>query len=100
MLYLQLDILNTLYFLILILASLFFSFMFYYNSIIFINFIYQFFLLWQLSKDIYDENEDTSYSWVREYHWDVRANIFLKIPSAIIFIILLEGVFNVSTGTG
>lgn len=25
---------------------------------------------------------------------------FLKIPSAIIFIILLEGVFNVSTGTG
>ncbi|KVI05927.1 RNA polymerase II-associated, Paf1 [Cynara cardunculus var. scolymus] len=24
----------------------------------------------QLSKDIYDENEDISYTWVREYHWD------------------------------
>lgn len=28
----------------------------------------------ELSKDIYDENEDTSYSWVREYHWDVRGD--------------------------
>ncbi|OIV89932.1 hypothetical protein TanjilG_00448 [Lupinus angustifolius] len=28
--------------------------------------------LGELSKDIYDENEDVSYSWVREYHWDVR----------------------------
>lgn len=27
--------------------------------------------LLQLSKDIYDENEDISYTWVREYHWDV-----------------------------
>lgn len=26
----------------------------------------------ELSKDIYDENEDISYTWVREYHWDVR----------------------------
>lgn len=33
---------------------------------------------WQLSKDIYDENEDVSYSWIREYHWDVCRNI-LKI---------------------
>ncbi|MED6193586.1 Protein PAF1 [Stylosanthes scabra] len=28
----------------------------------------------QLSKDIYDESEDVSYSWVREYHWDVRGD--------------------------
>ncbi|KAE9588076.1 hypothetical protein Lal_00003189 [Lupinus albus] len=28
----------------------------------------------ELSKDIYDENEDVSYSWVREYHWDVRGD--------------------------
>ncbi|CAL0308741.1 unnamed protein product [Lupinus luteus] len=28
--------------------------------------------LGELSKDIYDENEDVLYSWVREYHWDVR----------------------------
>ncbi|KAJ6851170.1 putative protein PAF1-like protein [Iris pallida] len=28
----------------------------------------------ELSKDIYDENEDISYSWVREYHWDVRGD--------------------------
>ncbi|KAJ1378149.1 RNA polymerase II associated factor Paf1, partial [Sesbania bispinosa] len=27
-----------------------------------------------LSKDIYDENEEISYSWVREYHWDVRGD--------------------------
>ncbi|KAI3737668.1 hypothetical protein L2E82_27678 [Cichorium intybus] len=26
----------------------------------------------ELSKDIYDEHEDISYTWVREYHWDVR----------------------------
>ncbi|KAL4583788.1 hypothetical protein LXL04_008372 [Taraxacum kok-saghyz] len=26
----------------------------------------------ELSKDIYNENEDISYTWVREYHWDVR----------------------------
>ncbi|GJY16790.1 protein PAF1 [Tanacetum coccineum] len=26
----------------------------------------------ELSKDIYDEGEDISYTWVREYHWDVR----------------------------
>ncbi|KAK1434168.1 hypothetical protein QVD17_11086 [Tagetes erecta] len=26
----------------------------------------------ELSKDVYDENEDISYTWVREYHWDVR----------------------------
>nr|GEW90224.1 protein PAF1 homolog [Tanacetum cinerariifolium] len=26
----------------------------------------------ELSKDIYDEDEDISYTWVREYHWDVR----------------------------
>nr|XP_043636410.1 protein PAF1 homolog [Erigeron canadensis] len=26
----------------------------------------------ELSKDIYDESEDISYTWVREYHWDVR----------------------------
>lgn len=26
----------------------------------------------ELSKDIYDDNEDISYTWVREYHWDVR----------------------------
>ncbi|XP_022723687.1 protein PAF1 homolog isoform X2 [Durio zibethinus] len=25
----------------------------------------------ELSKDMYDEHEDISYSWVREYHWDV-----------------------------
>lgn len=30
---------------------------------------------WQLSKDIYDENEDISYSWVREYNWDVCSNL-------------------------
>ncbi|PKU86137.1 protein PAF1 homolog [Dendrobium catenatum] len=28
----------------------------------------------ELSKDIYDENEDISYCWVREYHWDVRGD--------------------------
>lgn len=28
----------------------------------------------ELSKDIYDENEDISYSWVREYNWDVRGD--------------------------
>lgn len=28
----------------------------------------------ELSKDIYDENEDVSYSWIREYHWDVRGD--------------------------
>ncbi|KAK9273417.1 hypothetical protein L1049_018227 [Liquidambar formosana] len=26
----------------------------------------------ELSKDMYDEQEEISYSWVREYHWDVR----------------------------
>ncbi|XP_022721469.1 protein PAF1 homolog isoform X2 [Durio zibethinus] len=26
----------------------------------------------ELSKDMYDDHEDISYSWVREYHWDVR----------------------------
>ncbi|KAL2940238.1 Protein PAF1-like protein [Bienertia sinuspersici] len=26
----------------------------------------------EISKDIYDEDEDVSYSWVREYNWDVR----------------------------
>ncbi|XP_061358373.1 protein PAF1 homolog isoform X2 [Gastrolobium bilobum] len=25
----------------------------------------------ELSKDIYDENEETTYSWVREYRWDM-----------------------------
>ncbi|XP_073272841.1 protein PAF1 homolog [Primulina huaijiensis] len=25
----------------------------------------------ELEKDVYDEEEDISYSWVREYHWDV-----------------------------
>ncbi|CAL0332407.1 unnamed protein product [Lupinus luteus] len=25
----------------------------------------------ELAKDIYDETEDVSYSWVHEYHWDV-----------------------------
>ncbi|KAK7349214.1 hypothetical protein VNO77_06397 [Canavalia gladiata] len=28
----------------------------------------------ELSKDIYDENEDVSHSWIREYHWDVRGD--------------------------
>ncbi|KAF2323473.1 hypothetical protein GH714_035646 [Hevea brasiliensis] len=28
----------------------------------------------ELSKDIYDENEDISYNWVREYNWDVRGD--------------------------
>ncbi|KAG0473328.1 hypothetical protein HPP92_015185 [Vanilla planifolia] len=28
----------------------------------------------ELSKDIYDDNEDISYSWIREYHWDVRGD--------------------------
>lgn len=28
----------------------------------------------ELTKDMYDENEDISYSWVREYHWDVRGD--------------------------
>ncbi|XAR50684.1 hypothetical protein NMG60_11005078 [Bertholletia excelsa] len=28
----------------------------------------------ELSKDIYDENEDVSFSWIREYHWDVRGD--------------------------
>ncbi|XP_021749609.1 protein PAF1 homolog [Chenopodium quinoa] len=26
----------------------------------------------ELSKDIFDEDEDVSYSWVREYNWDVK----------------------------
>ncbi|KAJ0968350.1 hypothetical protein J5N97_025267 [Dioscorea zingiberensis] len=29
----------------------------------------------ELSKDVYDENEDVLYSWVREYHWDVRSDV-------------------------
>lgn len=29
-------------------------------------------MLWQLSKDVMeDEDEEVTYSWVREYHWDV-----------------------------
>ncbi|XP_010548643.1 PREDICTED: protein PAF1 homolog [Tarenaya hassleriana] len=28
----------------------------------------------ELSKDTHDENEEISYSWVREYHWDVRGD--------------------------
>ncbi|KAF3640991.1 Protein PAF1 -like protein [Capsicum annuum] len=28
----------------------------------------------ELSKDMYDENEDISYSKIREYHWDVRGD--------------------------
>ncbi|KAL5231231.1 hypothetical protein ABZP36_030007 [Zizania latifolia] len=28
----------------------------------------------ELSKDMDDENEDIQYSWVREYHWDVRGD--------------------------
>ncbi|KAG6735326.1 hypothetical protein POTOM_062115 [Populus tomentosa] len=28
----------------------------------------------ELSKDMYDENEDILYSWIREYHWDVRGD--------------------------
>ncbi|KAA8540353.1 hypothetical protein F0562_024728 [Nyssa sinensis] len=28
----------------------------------------------ELSKDMYDEREDISFSWVREYHWDVRGD--------------------------
>ncbi|KAG8656431.1 protein PAF1 homolog isoform X2 [Manihot esculenta] len=28
----------------------------------------------ELSKDVYDENEDISYNWVREYNWDVRGD--------------------------
>ncbi|KAF1002271.1 protein PAF1 homolog [Apium graveolens] len=27
----------------------------------------------ELSKDMYDENEDISFTWVREYHYDVRS---------------------------
>ncbi|KAG7590908.1 RNA polymerase II associated factor Paf1 [Arabidopsis suecica] len=28
----------------------------------------------ELSKDMHDEDEDISYTWVREYHWDVRGD--------------------------
>ncbi|XP_019194433.1 PREDICTED: protein PAF1 homolog [Ipomoea nil] len=28
----------------------------------------------ELEKDMFDENEDISYAWVREYHWDVRGD--------------------------
>ncbi|XWS16291.1 hypothetical protein CRYUN_Cryun34aG0072400 [Craigia yunnanensis] len=28
----------------------------------------------ELSKDMYDEHEDISYYWVREYHWDVQGD--------------------------
>ncbi|XP_057959494.1 protein PAF1 homolog [Malania oleifera] len=28
----------------------------------------------ELSKDLYDESEDISFSWVREYHWDVKGD--------------------------
>ncbi|TXG68828.1 hypothetical protein EZV62_003763 [Acer yangbiense] len=28
----------------------------------------------ELSRDMYDEDEDTSFSWVREYQWDVRGD--------------------------
>ncbi|KAI3455487.1 hypothetical protein Pfo_012150 [Paulownia fortunei] len=28
----------------------------------------------ELEKDMYDENEDVSYSWVQEYHWDVQGD--------------------------
>ncbi|VVA95991.1 unnamed protein product [Arabis nemorensis] len=29
----------------------------------------------ELSKDMHDENEDISYTWVREYHWDIEINM-------------------------
>ncbi|XP_059645095.1 protein PAF1 homolog [Cornus florida] len=28
----------------------------------------------EIQKDMYDESEDISFSWVREYHWDVRGD--------------------------
>ncbi|OAY81303.1 Protein PAF, partial [Ananas comosus] len=28
----------------------------------------------EITKDVYDENEELSYSWIREYHWDVRGD--------------------------
>ncbi|CAL1378278.1 unnamed protein product [Linum trigynum] len=28
----------------------------------------------ELSKDMFDEDEDISYSWIREYNWDVRGD--------------------------
>ncbi|XWS18949.1 hypothetical protein CRYUN_Cryun32bG0088700 [Craigia yunnanensis] len=37
----------------------------------------------ELSKDMYDEHEDISYSWVREYHWDVCNLIFVLLHSKL-----------------
>ncbi|KAL4186832.1 hypothetical protein AMTRI_Chr09g36040 [Amborella trichopoda] len=28
----------------------------------------------ELTKDMYDEHEDIDFSWIREYHWDVRGD--------------------------
>lgn len=48
--------------------------MFYHAALLFNSSVY---VLWsQLSKDMYDEHEDISFSWVREYHYDVCAYIF------------------------
>ncbi|CAH9132262.1 unnamed protein product [Cuscuta epithymum] len=30
---------------------------------------------YELEKDMFDEDEDISYTWVREYHWDVRGDV-------------------------
>lgn len=49
-------------------------------------------LWWQLEKDIYEENEDVSYSWIREYHWDVCLYNFLfpKKREEIMFIAIFS----------
>nr|GEY03037.1 protein BLISTER isoform X1 [Tanacetum cinerariifolium] len=39
----------------------------------------------ELFKDIYDENKNISYTWVREYHWD--GSVVNKLKSSYVFTI-------------
>ena len=42
----------------------------------------------QISNDIYHGDEDTSYAWVREYHWDVGFKKILIIFSKLNLLLL------------
>lgn len=48
---------------------------------------------WQLSKDMYDDNEDVSFSWIREYHWDVCTVLVWNVISLVLVKIAI-GVFH------
>lgn len=57
--------------------------------------IFIYYLLWQLAKDIYDEHEDVTYSWIREYHWDVcvRHEALYKLISFSAFLLFIQSLF-------